>query len=124
MFPPLAATMFSGECERPGSDSNSNYNTGEPSSSESTREKDMDSLSCFAAPALALPGAPVPRTTSRGKRIARMSDETAAAISSQQVVIDLKCICKELVENALDAGATSIGKASNLWQQPVNVLSA
>lgn len=100
--------MSSGACGAPGSNSSGNYSTSEEFSSESNREKDMDSLTCFAAPVSALPAAPVPQTTSRGRRIARMSDQTAAAMSSQQVVIDLKCICKELVENALDAGATSI----------------
>lgn len=77
---------------------------------EASSALDFEDLSCFSAPASALPAAsPPPRAAPRGNRIARISEETAAAISSQQVVIDLKSICKELVENALDAGATSIG---------------
>lgn len=78
---------------------------------QNTIAPDCSDLSLFAAPSPALPATSQPSlATSQGSRIARISDETAAAISSQQVVIDLRCICKELVENALDAGATSIGK--------------
>ncbi|KAL8455604.1 hypothetical protein Emag_000599 [Eimeria magna] len=69
---------------------------------------DLDQLASYAAPAATIPAAlSGPRHPCRA-RIARISNETAAAISSQQVVIDLRSICKELVENALDAGATSI----------------
>ncbi len=30
-------------------------------------------------------------------------------IQSGQVIVDLQSVCKELVENSIDAGATSIG---------------
>ncbi len=30
-------------------------------------------------------------------------------IQSGQVIVDLQSVCKELVENSVDAGATSIG---------------
>ncbi|KAL8438824.1 hypothetical protein Efla_003861 [Eimeria flavescens] len=78
-------------------------NEAEPASTDG-----LERLASFAAPATAILNAPAKQRLSRGARIARISDETAVAISSQQVVIDLKSICKELVENALDAGATSI----------------
>ncbi|KAL8272375.1 hypothetical protein Esti_003665 [Eimeria stiedai] len=68
----------------------------------------LDQLASYAAPAATIPAVPSGPRHPRRARIARISDETAAAISSQQVVIDLRSICKELVENALDAGATSI----------------
>jgi len=31
-------------------------------------------------------------------------------IQSGQVIVDLQSVCKELVENSIDAGATSIGE--------------
>jgi DNA mismatch repair protein PMS2 len=31
-------------------------------------------------------------------------------IQSGQVIVDLQSVCKELVENSIDAGATSIGR--------------
>ena len=33
-------------------------------------------------------------------------------IQSGQVIVDLQSVCKELVENSIDAGATSIGMQS------------
>lgn len=33
-------------------------------------------------------------------------------IQSGQVIVDLQSVCKELVENSIDAGATSIGTRS------------
>ena len=71
----------------------------------------LEDFSSFAAAAETLPAtSPAPRSAPARNRITCISEETAAAISSQQVVIDLKSICKELVENALDAGSTAIGK--------------
>ena len=86
---------------------NSSSSSSNGSSSVSAGEFDMKDFSSFSAPSA--PPA-LPPASARGRRIARISGETAAAISSQQVVVDLKSICKELVENALDAGATSIGE--------------
>lgn len=84
---------------------------GARSDVEESKELPSEDLTCFAAPVMTLPASfSGVRAVRLVNRIARISEETAAAISSQQVVIDLKSICKELVENALDAGATSIGK--------------
>ena len=38
-------------------------------------------------------------------------------IQSGQVIVDLQSVCKELVENSLDAGASSIGR-----QRPASVM--
>lgn len=42
-------------------------------------------------------------------------------IQSGQVIVDLQSVCKELVENSIDAGATSIGTYYNpakaLWHR-------
>ncbi|KAL8445789.1 hypothetical protein Emed_005345 [Eimeria media] len=86
----------------------SNKDSSKDSGDEPGQAAGLDQLASYAAPAATIPAAPSgPRHPCRA-RIARISNETAAAISSQQVVIDLRSICKELVENALDAGATSI----------------
>ncbi|KAL8435568.1 hypothetical protein ACSSS7_002413 [Eimeria intestinalis] len=77
-------------------------------SDEPGQAADFEQLANYAAPAATIPTARAGPRQPRRVRIARISEETAAAISSQQVVIDLRSICKELVENALDAGATSI----------------
>ncbi|PHJ19065.1 dna mismatch repair c-terminal domain-containing protein, partial [Cystoisospora suis] len=42
------------------------------------------------------------------RRIRMMSEEVAESICSQQVIVGLKAVCKELVENSIDAGATAI----------------
>ncbi|CDJ57311.1 hypothetical protein EMWEY_00007690 [Eimeria maxima] len=82
-------------------DRSTSSNTG----SSAAAGSDVMDLSSFSAPT-----APPVRPTGAPRRrgIARISGETAAALSSQQVIVDLKSICKELVENALDAGSTSI----------------
>jgi hypothetical protein len=36
-------------------------------------------------------------------------------IQSGQVIVDLQSVCKELVENSIDAGATSIGMQFRLY---------
>jgi DNA mismatch repair protein PMS2 len=38
-----------------------------------------------------------------------IEDRSIHQIQSGQVIVDLNSVAKELVENALDAGATSIG---------------
>ncbi|PFH37226.1 hypothetical protein BESB_036840 [Besnoitia besnoiti] len=42
------------------------------------------------------------------RRVQPMSRAVAEGVCSQQVVLGIKSICKELVENAIDAGATGI----------------
>ncbi|XP_026190539.1 mismatch repair endonuclease PMS2 [Cyclospora cayetanensis] len=104
--PPVGADVCADAA--PGSSSSCPV-VGGASTFETSSSLDFEDLSCFSAPTSALPEAPATlRTLPGGRRIARISDETAAALSSQQVVIDLRSICKELVENALDAGSTSI----------------
>lgn len=46
--------------------------------------------------------------------VKRIEGSTVHRIQSGQVVVDLSSAVKELVENSIDAGATSIGKTFNL----------
>lgn len=46
------------------------------------------------------------------ERIAPLARPAIQQITSAQVVPDLRAAVKELVENALDAGATSIGRSA------------
>jgi DNA mismatch repair protein PMS2 len=43
-------------------------------------------------------------------RIKALDQTSVHRITSSQVVVDLQTAIKELVENALDAGATAVGK--------------
>lgn len=45
-----------------------------------------------------------------GNKIKALDHGSVHRISSGQVVVDLQTAVKELVENSLDAGSTSIGK--------------
>ena len=45
--------------------------------------------------------------------VKRIEGSTVHRIQSGQVVVDLSSAVKELVENSIDAGATSIGKTRN-----------
>lgn len=72
--------------------------------------QEINALAEFKAPCVSAAVKKAARGGTSFGRIRRVSEETAAALSSHQVITDLRSICKELVENAIDAGATSVGK--------------
>jgi len=56
-------------------------------------------------------------TESSSRAIRPIDSHSAHRITTGQVIIDLQTAAKELVENALDAGATNIGMS--LFPSPV-----
>lgn len=44
------------------------------------------------------------------KKIVRLDSQSRHQLEAEQVIVDLSSVLKELVENALDAKASSIGK--------------
>lgn len=47
--------------------------------------------------------------TSKGS-VKKLNEEDIRRISTSQVIASLSGACRELIDNALDAGATNIGK--------------
>ncbi|KEP63960.1 UNVERIFIED_CONTAM: DNA mismatch repair protein, C-terminal domain-containing protein [Hammondia hammondi] len=109
-----ASSSFSHSSSLPASScsgSSSASSSSSPSSSPST-----SSSSCAASSAASsslrssVPGG-VGSESDTGRQAGRlhaMSLHVAEAVCSEQVVLGLKSICKELVENAVDAGATTV----------------
>ena len=73
-----------------------------------TKESNLIYCTCIGPPTIAMSDS---ATTSSGLKnaIKPIDSHSVHRITSGQVVIDLQTAAKELVENALDAGATNIG---------------
>ncbi|KFH16237.1 DNA mismatch repair protein, C-terminal domain-containing protein [Toxoplasma gondii MAS] len=100
----------------PLSTSSTSSSSSSSSASSSSSSASPSSFSSAASPASSSAvrssssgGAESERDTGRqAGRLHAMSSLVAEAVCSQQVVLGLKSICKELVENAIDAGATTV----------------
>ncbi|KFG31664.1 DNA mismatch repair protein, C-terminal domain-containing protein [Toxoplasma gondii GAB2-2007-GAL-DOM2] len=98
------------------STSSTSSSSSSSSASSSSSSASPSSFSSAASPASSSAvrssssgGAESERDTGRqAGRLHAMSSLVAEAVCSQQVVLGLKSICKELVENAIDAGATTV----------------